>query len=145
MQADSSLWVVVQVRKSSKHSVVKMRDLEEVLNVEDVQPYNINGDMVLFLTERPQMGKGKAGQYRCDHCDRALLHEAYRFCSLGCKVYISMRSLACSSPTIVYCHCQAICMVPYAETTDYLGHEWVKIVVYLVACLIVVLSSLFYG
>jgi hypothetical protein len=87
MQADS-LWVVVQVRKSSKHSVVKMRDLEEVLNVEDVQPYNINGDMVLFLTERPQMGKGKAGKYRCDHCDRALLHEAYRFCSLGCKVYI---------------------------------------------------------
>jgi hypothetical protein len=101
MQADS-LWVVVQVRKSSKHSVVKMRDLEEVLNVEDVQPYNINGDMVLFLTERPQMGKGKAGKYRCDHCDRALLHQAYRFCSLGCKVYIYIYIYEISRVRITY-------------------------------------------
>jgi hypothetical protein len=71
-------------RKSSKHNVAKVKDVEAaLLSVEEVQPYLINNEMVLFLNARPQIGKGKPGVYRCD---RALLDEAYRFCSLRCKV-----------------------------------------------------------
>jgi hypothetical protein len=74
-------------RKSSKHNVAKVKDVEAaLLSVEEVQPYLINNEMVLFLNARPQIGKGKPGVYRCDDCYRALLDEAYRFCSLRCKV-----------------------------------------------------------
>jgi hypothetical protein len=66
----------VQVHKSAGHNVVKMKDEEGLLNMEEVQSYNINNDKVLFLTARPQMGRGKVGVYWCDHCDRVLQHEA---------------------------------------------------------------------
>jgi hypothetical protein len=88
----------VQVPKSSKHNVAKVKDVEEV------QPYLINNEMVLFLNARPQMGKGKPGVYRCDDCDRALLDEAYRFCSLRCKVYTA---------TYVRYFCLHFCLFPY--------------------------------
>jgi hypothetical protein len=54
-----------------------MKDAEELLNMEEVRPYNMDNDMMRFLTARPQTGKGKAGEYRCHQCDRPLLHEAY--------------------------------------------------------------------
>jgi hypothetical protein len=68
----------------------------KVKDMEEVQPYLVNNEMVLFLTTRPQMGKGKAGEYQCTDCNRALLHEAYIFCSLGCMVYCYVTSLSCS-------------------------------------------------
>jgi hypothetical protein len=61
----------VWARKSSKHNVAKVKDVEAaLLSVEEVQPYLINNEMVLFLNARPQIGKGKPGVYRCDRAPR---------------------------------------------------------------------------
>ncbi|KAK3152381.1 hypothetical protein QOZ80_2BG0158160 [Eleusine coracana subsp. coracana] len=78
---------LVQVRKSSGHNVVKVKDVQALmLAVDEVQVYLINSENVVFLNERPQSGKGKAGEHRCDCCSRALRDDTYRFCSLGCKL-----------------------------------------------------------
>ncbi|TVU21108.1 hypothetical protein EJB05_30724, partial [Eragrostis curvula] len=75
---------IIQIRKSSRHSVVKVKDLESLLGVGEVQTYPQNNDLVVFLNKRPMEGR-KPGEYRCKNCDRALLNKEYRFCSLGCK------------------------------------------------------------
>ncbi|TVU21100.1 hypothetical protein EJB05_30715, partial [Eragrostis curvula] len=88
---------IIQVRKSSRHSVVKVKDVESLLGVGEVQTYTINNDLVVFLNKRPIEGKGKAGENRCMNCDRALLNKEYRFCSLGCKVLRATSSMLIGS------------------------------------------------
>ncbi|XP_024318705.1 uncharacterized protein LOC100828424 isoform X1 [Brachypodium distachyon] len=93
---------VIQVRRSSYHDVVRVADVEEALDVAGVQTYVINGARVLFLNQRPQpppRGSGTLARgttYSCRVCARALL-DTFRFCSLGCKVY--MCPAFCSSST----------------------------------------------
>ncbi|GJM90420.1 hypothetical protein PR202_ga06698 [Eleusine coracana subsp. coracana] len=77
---------VIQVRKSSGHNVVKVKDVEALLNVDGVQPYLINSENAVFLNPRPQAGDGMAGEHRCKDCSRALRDKAYHFCSLRCKL-----------------------------------------------------------
>ncbi|TVU17946.1 hypothetical protein EJB05_34008, partial [Eragrostis curvula] len=45
----------------NKHNVVKVNEMEVLLDVGEVQPYLLNGDLVVFLNQRPMEGKGKAG------------------------------------------------------------------------------------
>ncbi|KAK3152330.1 hypothetical protein QOZ80_2BG0157470 [Eleusine coracana subsp. coracana] len=80
--------VCMQVRKSSGHNVVKVKDVEALLNVDGVQPYLINSEDAVFLNPRPQSGNGRPGEHRCKDrdCDRALVDGAYHFCSLRCKL-----------------------------------------------------------
>ncbi|RCV05078.1 hypothetical protein SETIT_1G053000v2 [Setaria italica] len=77
---------VIQIRKLSGHGVVRVADVEALLNVSDVQPYLHNGHHVMFLNKRPMAGRGRAGEIRCEECERALLDVACRFCSIGCKL-----------------------------------------------------------
>lgn len=77
-----------QIRRSSYHDVVKVSELEDILDISDVQTYVINSARVVFLNERPQQrtsGPLSSSLYNCQTCSRALLNK-FRFCSLGCNV-----------------------------------------------------------
>ncbi|KAF8753149.1 hypothetical protein HU200_011805 [Digitaria exilis] len=89
---------VIQIRRSSYHDVVRVSEVEDVLDITAVQTYVINSARVLFLNERPQprgagaaAGKAAGSPYNCEICGRALL-DPFRFCSLGCKLVDTKRS-----------------------------------------------------
>ncbi|KAL6850501.1 hypothetical protein ACP4OV_021128 [Aristida adscensionis] len=78
---------VLQIRKSTYHYVVRVRDVARLLDVSEVQTYMINGDSVVYLNPRPVTGQGKPrSAARCDMCERGIQDTDCRFCSLGCKL-----------------------------------------------------------
>ncbi|PON37832.1 B-box-type zinc finger [Parasponia andersonii] len=76
---------LLQVRRYVYHDVVRLGDLEKLIDCSFIQPYTINGAKVIFLNQRPQSRSCKGSANICFTCDR-ILQEPFHFCSLSCKV-----------------------------------------------------------
>ncbi|CAH2034655.1 unnamed protein product [Thlaspi arvense] len=75
---------LLQVRRYVYHDVVRLSDLEKLIDCSYIQPYTINGAKVIFINQRPQ-SRAKVSSNVCFTCDR-ILQEPFHFCSLSCKV-----------------------------------------------------------
>lgn len=76
---------LLQVRRYVYHDVIRLDDLEKLVDCSNIQPYTINSAKVIFLNQRPQSRTCKGPANACFTCDR-ILQEPFHFCSLSCKV-----------------------------------------------------------
>ncbi|XP_047326199.1 protein RGF1 INDUCIBLE TRANSCRIPTION FACTOR 1-like [Impatiens glandulifera] len=76
---------LLQVRRYVYHDVVRLEDLEKLIDCSNVQAYTINSSKVVFIKKRPQNRQFKGSNNFCTSCDRTL-QEPFIHCSLGCKI-----------------------------------------------------------
>lgn len=81
---------LLQVRRYVYHDVVRLEDLEKLIDCSNVQAYTINSAKVVFLNQRPQSRPFKGSGNTCTTCERSL-QEPYFHCSIGCKVDYLLR------------------------------------------------------
>ncbi|KAK1306824.1 hypothetical protein QJS10_CPA10g00856 [Acorus calamus] len=76
---------LLQIRRYVYHNVVRLDDLEKLIDCSLVQSYTTNSAKVVFLNQRQQSRPFRFSGNICSSCDRCL-QDAYLFCSLSCKV-----------------------------------------------------------
>jgi len=76
---------LLQVRRYVYHDVIRLHDMQKLVDCSCVQTYIINNARVVFLKQRPQSRPAKGFSNYCKTCERSL-QESYRFCCIACKV-----------------------------------------------------------
>ncbi|KAL8508595.1 hypothetical protein ACS0TY_019007 [Phlomoides rotata] len=78
---------LLQVRRYVYQDVIRLDDLEKLIDCSYIQPYTINSAKVIFLNQRAQSYRSscKGSGNSCFTCDR-ILQDPFHFCSLSCKV-----------------------------------------------------------
>ncbi|XP_043722944.1 protein RGF1 INDUCIBLE TRANSCRIPTION FACTOR 1-like [Telopea speciosissima] len=93
---------LLQIRRYVYHDVVRLEDLDKLIDCSNVQPYTINSAKVVFIKKRPQSRQFKGSGNYCTSCDRSL-QEPYIHCSLGCKVEFVLKQMKDLSPYLRNC------------------------------------------
>uniref|UniRef100_A0A1S3Y9P6 B box-type domain-containing protein n=1 Tax=Nicotiana tabacum TaxID=4097 RepID=A0A1S3Y9P6_TOBAC len=93
---------LVQIRRYVYHDVVRLEDLEKLIDCSNVQAYTINSAKVIFIKKRPQNRQFKGSGNYCTSCDRSL-QEPFLHCSLGCKVDFVLKQYKDISPFLRRC------------------------------------------
>ncbi|KAI5070999.1 hypothetical protein GOP47_0013250 [Adiantum capillus-veneris] len=76
---------LLQIRRYVYHDVIRMQDIQKLIDCALVQPYIINSAKVVFLNQRPQPRPPKVQGNVCETCERSL-QDSYKYCCLACKV-----------------------------------------------------------
>ncbi|CAK9224363.1 unnamed protein product [Sphagnum troendelagicum] len=76
---------LLQIRRYVYHDVIRLQDIQRLLDCSEVQTYIINSARVVFLNQRPQPRPSKGLGNACATCERSL-QESYNYCSVACKV-----------------------------------------------------------
>ncbi|XP_058732220.1 protein RGF1 INDUCIBLE TRANSCRIPTION FACTOR 1 [Vicia villosa] len=94
---------LLQVRRYVYHDVVRLKDLQKLIDCSNVQAYTINSAKVVFIKKRPQNRQFKGSGNYCTSCDRSL-QEPFIHCSLGCKVDFVLKHYRDLSPYLRTCN-----------------------------------------
>ncbi len=81
---------LLQIRRYVYHDVIRLHDIQRLLDCSQVQTYIINSARVVFLNQRPQPRPAKGLGNACGTCERSL-QDSYSYCSVACKVDAVMR------------------------------------------------------
>lgn len=76
---------LLQIRRYVYHDVIRLQDVQKLVDCSLVQTYIINSARVVFLNQRPQPRPSKGLGNACETCERSL-QDSYRYCSVACKV-----------------------------------------------------------
>ncbi|OVA05810.1 zinc finger protein [Macleaya cordata] len=82
---------LLQIRRYVYHDVIRLDDIEKLIDCSFVQAYTTNSAKVVFLNQRPQSRPFRGSGNICSTCDRSL-QDPYLFCSLACKVHHLVRT-----------------------------------------------------
>ncbi|XP_071715213.1 protein RGF1 INDUCIBLE TRANSCRIPTION FACTOR 1 [Rutidosis leptorrhynchoides] len=94
---------LLQVRRYVYHEVIRLEDLENLIDCSNVQAYTINSAKVVFIKKRPQNRQFKGSGNYCTSCDRSL-QEPFIHCSLGCKVDFALEHYRDLTPFLRVCN-----------------------------------------
>jgi hypothetical protein len=84
---------LLQIRRYVYHDVIRLQDMQRLLDCSQVQTYIINSSRVVFLNQRPQPRPSKGLGNACATCDRSL-QDSYSYCSVACKADAAIRQAA---------------------------------------------------
>ncbi|KAJ4709691.1 PLATZ transcription factor family protein [Melia azedarach] len=108
---------LLQVRRYVYHEVVRLDDLQKLIDCSNVQAYTINSAKVVFIKKRPQNRQFKGAGNYCTSCDRSL-QEPYIHCSLGCKVDFVLKHYEDLTPYLRSCNTLTLSpdfLIPYQD------------------------------
>ncbi|KAK8595706.1 hypothetical protein V6N13_000400 [Hibiscus sabdariffa] len=116
---------LLQVRRYVYHDVVRLEDLQKLIDCSNVQAYTINSAKVVFIKKRPQNRQFKGAVNYCTSCDRSL-QEPFFHCSLGCKVDFLLKHYKDLSPFLRKCNTLTLSpdfLIPQDNGDDETTHE----------------------
>ncbi|KAL7134599.1 hypothetical protein ABFS83_11G038100 [Erythranthe nasuta] len=94
---------LLQIRRYVYHEVVRLEDIDKLMDCSNIQAYTINAAKVLFIKKRPQNRQFKGSGNYCTSCDRSL-QEPFIHCSLGCKVEFVLKHYKEITPFLKVCN-----------------------------------------